>query len=57
MNVVLPAPFEPEQAGDPGADVGVEPRERDRAAVALHDPARGDHRRRLSFGLQVRGVT
>ena len=31
-----------EQAGDPGADVGVEARERDRAAVALHDPARGD---------------
>ena len=31
-----------EQAGDPGADVGIEARERDRAAVTLHDRARGD---------------
>ena len=34
-----------EQAGDPGPDLGIEPGESDRAAVALHDPASGDDRR------------
>ena len=38
-----------EQAGDPGADLGVEARERDRLAVALHDPARRDDSVRLGL--------
>ena len=50
MNVVLPAPFGAEQAGDPGADLGVEARERDRLAVTLHDPARRDDG--VRFGLR-----
>ena len=42
MNVVLPAPLEPSRPVIPGPDLGVEARERDRAAEALHDPARRD---------------
>ena len=41
----LPGAVRAEQAGDPGPDLGVEPGERDRAAVALHNSARGDDRR------------
>ena len=52
MNVVLPAPFEPSRPVMPGADLGVEPRERDRGAVALHHTTGEDHGRR--FGLRGR---
>ena len=38
-----------EQAGDPGADLGVETRERDRLSVALHDPSRRDDDRRIGL--------